>query len=86
VEAFIIPKEDIANVAANWHDVFNRIAEDIDGYLSEYFQRELAESYHAADKERFGDSIAQIRENRRESTTFGRTVLHNVFSVRVVPG
>lgn len=86
VEAFVLPKENIANFGTEWHDVFNRIAADAEEYLSEYFQRELSESYYAADKERFGNSIAQVREDRRETTTLGRTVLHNVFSVRVAPG
>lgn len=63
--------------------MFNRIAESPEEYLSEYFQRNLFERYYTADKERFRDSIAHVRDDRRETTTLGRTVLQNVFSVRV---
>jgi transposase len=52
-------------------------------YLNDYYQRELTESYFAADKQRFGRELPQVREDRREKATTGLTVLHNLFSVRV---
>ncbi len=86
VEAFVLPKQNLASFGSEWNDVLNRVADDPAGYMEEYFQRELCESYYAADKERFGRQIRQRREDRREMASFGVTVLHNLFSVRVAPG
>lgn len=83
VEAFVIPKDNLASFGTEWREVFERIAEDPTEYLEEYYKRELTESYFAADKDRFGREIHQIREDRREMTAMGLTVLHNLFSVRV---
>lgn len=86
VEAFVLPKENLASFGSEWNDVLNRVADDPADYLEEYLQRELCESYYAADKERFGRKIRQRREDRRERASFGTTVLHNLFSVRVGGG
>lgn len=86
VEAFVLPKENLASFGPEWNEVLNRAADDPTGYMAEYFQRELCESYYAADKERFGRQIRQRREDRREMASFGVTVLHNLFSVRVAAG
>lgn len=83
VEAFVLPKEDLATFGPEWYDVLNRVDSDPRGYLDEYHKRELCESYFAADKERFGDTIRQRREDRREMAGLGTAVLHNLFSVRV---
>lgn len=83
VEAFVLPKENLASFGSEWNDVLNRVADNPADYMEEYFQRELCESYYAADKERFGRKIRQRREDRRERASFGTTVLHNLFSVRV---
>lgn len=86
VEAFVLPKENLSSFGSEWNKVLNRAADDPADYMEEYFQRELSESYYAADKERFGRKIRQRREDRREMATFGVTVLHNLFSVRVGDG
>lgn len=83
VEAFVIPKENLASFGTEWRQVFERIAADPAAYLEEYYRRELTESYFAADKERFGRKIHQLREDRREMATMALAVLHNLFSVRV---
>lgn len=86
VEAFVLPKENLASFGSEWREVLTRIVDDLDGYLDQYFKRELSESYFAADKDRFGQQLRQRREDRREMAGFGVTVLHNLFSVRVGPG
>lgn len=86
VEAFVLPKENLASFGSEWNEVLNRVAEDPAAYMSEYYQRELCESYYAADKERFGRQFRQRREDRREMASLGTTVLHNLFSVRVDAG
>lgn len=83
VEAFVLPKSNLASFGTEWREVFERINDDHHAYLDEYYKRELTESYFAADKERFGRTIHQIREDRREMATVGLAVLHNLFSVRV---
>lgn len=69
VEAFVLPKENLASFGTEWRQVFERIAVDPMTYLDDYYQRELTESYFAADKDRFGREIHQIRGNRREIAT-----------------
>lgn len=86
VEAFVLPKENLASFGPEWNEVLNRAADDPASYMEEYFQRELCESYYSADKERFGRKIRQRREDRRERASFAVTVLHNLFSVRVGAG
>lgn len=86
VAAFVLPKENLSNFGSAWNEVLNRVADDPAAYMAEYFQRELCESYYAADKERFGRQLRQRREDRREMASFGTTVLHNLFSVRVGAG
>lgn len=83
VEAVVLPKQNLASFGTEWRQVFERIAADPAAYLDDYYQRELTESYFAADKERFGRAINQVREDRREMATAGLAVLHNLFSVRV---
>ena len=83
VEAFVLPKSNLASFGTEWRKVFDRIDEDHCEYLEEYYKRELSESYFAADKERFGRTVHQVREDRREMATLGLAVLHNLFSVRV---
>lgn len=77
------PEANIASFGTEWRQVFERIDEDVAAYLDEYYQREVTESYFAADKERFGRELHRIWEDRREMATFGLAVLHNLFSVRV---
>lgn len=86
VEAFVLPKENLSSFGSEWNAVLNRAAEDPAEYMDTYFERELCESYYAADKERFGRKIRQRREDRREMASFGVSVLHNLFSVRVGAG
>jgi transposase len=83
VETVVLPKENLASFGTEWRQVFERIAADPAAYLDNYYQRELMESYFAADKERFGRELHQVREDRREMATAGLPVLHNLFSVRV---
>lgn len=85
VDVFVLPKKNLASFGSGWKEILNRVADDVSGFLEEYFQRELCESYFAADKERFGRKIRQRREDRREMACFGIAVLHNLFSVRVGP-
>lgn len=86
VEAFVLPKENLSSFGPEWNAVLNRAADDPAEYMAEYYQRELCESYYAADKERFGRQIRQRREDRREMASLCTTVLHNLFSVRVGAG
>jgi len=86
VEAFVLPKVNLVSFGPEWRDVLTRILDELDGYLDQYFQRELSESYYAADKDRFGQQIRQRREDRREQACTGVAVLHNLFSVRVGAG
>lgn len=86
VEAFVLPKENLASFGPEWRDVLTRIVADLDGYLDQYFQRELSESYYAADKGRFGQQTRQRREDRHEQACAGLAVLHNLFSVQVGSG
>lgn len=85
VDAFVIPKENLASFGTEWRQIFDRIDADTAAYMDEYYQRELTESYFAADKDRFGRKIHQLREDRREMATIAFAVLHNLFSVRVTP-
>lgn len=86
VEAFVLPKKNLASFGPEWREVLTRIVDNLDGFLDQYFKRELSESYFAADKGRFGQELRQRREDRREMAGFGVAVLHNIFSVRVGPG
>lgn len=49
VEAFVLPKENLSSFGSEWNTVLNRVAEDPAEYMETYFQRELCESYYAAD-------------------------------------
>jgi transposase len=82
----VLPKKNLASFSPEWKDVLTRIVDDLDGYLDQYFMRELSESYFAADKDRFGQQLRRRREDRREMAGFGVAVLHNLFSVRVGAG
>ncbi|KXA96186.1 transposase [candidate division MSBL1 archaeon SCGC-AAA259J03] len=85
VEVTVLPKKNLSNFGHEWHQILNRANEDPYSFMKDYFKRELSEAYFGADKERFGRKIPQRREDRREVADFGTTILHNLFSIRVVP-
>ncbi len=82
---YLIPKKNIANIGLNWSRIFRKILKDPYEYLKTYFQRNLSEAAFSADKRRFGWIIRQKREDRQGMAIFSISMLHNIFSVRIVP-
>lgn len=85
VEVIVLPKEDLSNFGTEWYQILSRAKEGPYGFMKDYLKREISETYFGADKERFGRKIPQRREDRRETATFGTTILHNLFSIRLPP-
>ena len=54
-------------------------------YLKRYFMRNLTEAEYSADKMKFGWTIRQRKEDRREMAALSIALLHNVFVTRVAP-
>jgi transposase len=84
VEMFLIPKKNIVKLGLGWFRIFQRILQDALAYLSEYYQRNISESFFSADKGRFGSIIRQKREDRKETALFTIGLLHNIHAFRRV--
>lgn len=80
---YVIPRKNISKLGFEWAGVIRRIADDPFMYLKRYFMRNLSEAGYSADKRRFGWTIRQRREDRREMAMFSIALLHNVFATRV---
>jgi len=81
---YLIPKKNIANLGPEWTRLIARMIESPINYLKKYFMRNLNESGFSADKRRFGWTVRQRREDRRETAMFSIGLLHNIFTVRVI--
>ncbi|MEM4724511.1 MAG: ISNCY family transposase [Candidatus Hadarchaeum sp.] len=82
---YVIPRKNLSRLGFEWAGVVRRIAGDPFMYLKRYFMRNLSEAGYSADKRRFGWTIRQRREDRREMAMFSIALLHNVFATRVAP-
>lgn len=83
---YVMPKKNLSKLGFEWAKVIRRIAVDPFMYLRKYFMRNISEAGYSADKRRFGWTIRQRREDRREMAMFSIALLHNVFATRVAPG
>lgn len=82
---YVIPRKNMSKLGFEWAGVIKRIADDPFMYLKRYFMRNLSEAGFSADKRRFGWTIRQRREDRREMAMFSIALLHNVFATRAAP-
>ena len=82
---YVLPKKNISKIGLKWTKIFKEILEDPIEYLKTYFLRNLSEAAFSADKRRFGWRIRQKREDRQDMAMFSIALLHNIFTVRVVP-
>jgi len=83
---YVIPKKNISKISLEWTRVIERMIEDPIEFLRKYFKRNLSEAEFSADKRRFGCTIRQRKENRKEMAMFSPALLYNIFAVRVKPG
>lgn len=82
---YVIPKKNISKIGPEWFRIIKRIADGPIKFLRNYFRRNLSEAGFSADKRRFGWTIRQRREDRKEAAMFSIALLHNIFTVRVKP-
>ncbi len=82
---YVIPKKNISKIGPEWFRVIRRIVDGPISFLRNYFRRNLSEAGFSADKRRFGWTIRQRREDRKEAAMFSIALLHNIFTVRVKP-
>lgn len=83
VTLYLIPKENIARFGAQWPPILQKIMLDPVAFLSQYFLRNLTETANATDKQRFGERINQVLDERRDTEVRCIGVLHNVFATRL---
>lgn len=82
VALYLIPKKNMSHFSTKWTEIIQHIHRDPVRFLLRYFKRNLSESAFSADKRRFGWTLRQKREDRRETSLFLIGLLHNLFSVR----
>lgn len=83
---YVIPKKNIAKLGPEWVRVVRRIVEAPITFLKKYFERNSSEWGFSSDKRRFGWTIKQKREDRKEAAMFSIALMHNLFAIRVKPG
>lgn len=82
-KVFVIPKKNISKIGFDWSRVIRRIIEDPFMFMKNHFKRSLSECGFSSDKRRFGWTIRQRRDDRRETALFAIGLLHNIFFVIV---
>lgn len=85
VSLYLIPKKNMRGVGLDWYRTIKEMFIDPVGYLQQYFKRNLTETGISSDKRRFGWTIRQRLEDRRENALFALTLLHNLFFIRIRP-
>lgn len=77
---YLIPKKNTKRL--KWMNTIKRILTNPINYLTEYYKRNLTESGHASDKNRFGHLIRQKRPDRQENALNAIAILHNLHTTR----
>lgn len=80
VKTFIIPKSNIATLGVgDWSRMVYDFAENTQGFLEEYFQRNQSESGISEDKKRTGWRLGQKRPDRIDTANILTSVWHNLY-------
>jgi len=80
VKLYLIPKKNASvKGCAKWKEVMQSFADDVYGFLREYFKRNRVESMFSFDKRRFSSRLRVRKDERIATSLLARTVLHNLF-------